>query len=163
MTDREIKTIDDLLESNLAQQKFLFRMANVKWHRMKEKEAHLDKHQHSREFWQACGRVCSARKLIAAYETLSRLWEKELISNEFSSDLIEKYMKEFEEKTNLGERMRIIRKAAGLKQNEVAEKIGVAPSTYSLYESGDREPNLATIGAIAAALDVSPAYLVGWE
>lgn len=77
MTDREIKTIDDLLESNLAQQKFLFRMANVKWHRMKEKEAHLDKHQHSREFWQACGRVCSARKLIAAYETLIRLWEKE--------------------------------------------------------------------------------------
>ena len=77
MTEREIQTIDCLLKSGLDQQKFLLRKAKIEWHRMYEKEAHLDKHQHSREFWQACGRFCSARKLVPAYETLIRLWEKE--------------------------------------------------------------------------------------
>lgn len=94
--------------------------------------------------------------------SLSKIRTFAKIFNVAASDLIEEDMGEAEGIT-LGERMRIIRKAAGLKQNEVAERIGVAPSTYSLYESGDREPDLATIGAIAAALDVSPAYLVGWE
>ena len=41
----------------------------------------------------------------------------------------------------------------GLSQKEVADNIGVAKSTYSLYESGNREPNVQTIKKIADFLD----------
>lgn len=49
----------------------------------------------------------------------------------------------------------------GLSQKEVAEKLGVAKSTYSMYESGYREPNLETIIKIADIYDVSTDYLMG--
>lgn len=51
----------------------------------------------------------------------------------------------------------------GLSQKEVAEKIGVAKSTYSLYESGNREPNVETIKKISEILDVSADTLLGLE
>ena len=44
---------------------------------------------------------------------------------------------------------------------EVAENIGVAKSTYSLYESGNREPNVNTIKKIADCLNVSADTLLG--
>ena len=50
-----------------------------------------------------------------------------------------------------------------LSQKEVAEKIGVAKSTYSLYESGNREPNVDTIKKIADILDISADTLLGLE
>ena len=46
-------------------------------------------------------------------------------------------------------------------QKEVAEKIGVAKSTYSLYESGNREPGVAVIKKIATVLNVSGDELIG--
>lgn len=49
----------------------------------------------------------------------------------------------------------------GLSQKEVAEKVGVAKSTYSLYESGNREPNVNTIKKIADTLEVSADLLLG--
>lgn len=51
----------------------------------------------------------------------------------------------------------------GFSQKEVAEKIGVAKSTYSLYESGNREPNVETIKKIADILDVSADTLLGLD
>ena len=53
------------------------------------------------------------------------------------------------------ENLKLAREQKGLSQKDVAEKIGVAKSTYSLYESGNREPNVQTIKKIANALDVS--------
>ncbi len=50
-----------------------------------------------------------------------------------------------------------------LSQKEVAEAIGVAKSTYSLYESGKREPNVKTIKKIASFLGVSGDSLLGTE
>ena len=50
---------------------------------------------------------------------------------------------------------------SGLSQKEVAENIGVAKSTYSLYESGNREPNVNTIKKIADCLNVSADTLLG--
>jgi len=38
------------------------------------------------------------------------------------------------------ERIKAIRAALGLNQKEFADKIGVAGSTVSLWESGDRRP-----------------------
>ncbi len=51
----------------------------------------------------------------------------------------------------------------GLSQKELAEKIGVAPSTYSLYERGAREPDVAKIKTIAKVLGVSGDYLLFGE
>lgn len=44
---------------------------------------------------------------------------------------------------------------------EVADGIGVAKSTYSLYESGNREPNVQTIKKISDVLNVSADELLG--
>ena len=49
----------------------------------------------------------------------------------------------------------------GLSQKEVADNIGVAISTYSLYESGNREPNVQTIKKIADFLGISADELLG--
>lgn len=61
------------------------------------------------------------------------------------------------------ENLKDARLKKNLSQKEVAEKIGVAKSTYSLYESGNREPNVDTIKKIADVLDVSADKLLGLE
>lgn len=52
------------------------------------------------------------------------------------------------------------RESKGMSQKDLAEIIGVAPSTYSLYESGAREPDVLKIKNIAKALDVTGDYLL---
>lgn len=61
------------------------------------------------------------------------------------------------------ENLRDARLKKNLSQKEVAGKINVAKSTYSLYESGNREPNVETIKKIADVLDVSADKLLGLE
>lgn len=62
---------------------------------------------------------------------------------------------------NFNENLKNARLKKGLSQKDVAEKIGVAKSTYSLYESGSREPNVQTIKKISDILDVSADDLLG--
>ena len=57
--------------------------------------------------------------------------------------------------------MKAARLKAEFSQKDVAENIGVAKSTYSLYESGNREPNVETIKKIADFLNVSADALLG--
>lgn len=64
---------------------------------------------------------------------------------------------------NFNENLRAARERKGLSQKEVAEKIGVAKSTYSLYESGNREPNVQTIKKISDTLNISADELLGLE
>ena len=59
------------------------------------------------------------------------------------------------------ENLKAAREKRGLSQKEVAESIGVAKSTYSLYESGNREPNVQTIKKISDLLSVSADDLLG--
>ena len=47
------------------------------------------------------------------------------------------------------ENLKIAREKKNMTQKEIADIIGVAKSTYSLYESGNREPNVQTIKKIA--------------
>lgn len=61
------------------------------------------------------------------------------------------------------ENLRAQRERRGYTQKEMAELIGVAKSTYSLYESGNREPNVMTIKKIADVLTVSADCLLGLE
>lgn len=62
---------------------------------------------------------------------------------------------------NFNENLNEARIKSGLSQKEVSENIGVAKSTYSLYESGNREPNVNTIKKIADVLNVSADTLLG--
>ena len=59
------------------------------------------------------------------------------------------------------ENLKIAREKKNMTQKEVADSIGVAKSTYSLYESGNREPNVQTIKKIADTLNVSADDLLG--
>lgn len=62
-----------------------------------------------------------------------------------------------------GDRIKYARMAARMTQTVLAEKVGVSKQSLSKYEHdviGIIPPN--TIHAIAKALDVSPAFLMGW-
>ena len=62
---------------------------------------------------------------------------------------------------NFNENLKEARLKSGFSQKDVAENIGVAKSTYSLYESGSREPNVNTIKKLASYLNVSADELLG--
>ena len=64
---------------------------------------------------------------------------------------------------NFNENLKAAREKRGMTQKEVADIIGVAKSTYSLYESGNREPNVQTIKKIADTLNVSADDLLGLD
>lgn len=64
---------------------------------------------------------------------------------------------------NFANNLKLFRKNLGLKQIEIAEKIGVAKSTYSQYENGQREPNVLTIKKIANVLNISGDELLGLD
>ena len=59
------------------------------------------------------------------------------------------------------ENMKRARIKAKLTQAQMAEKIGVAAPTYSLYESGKREPDIDKIKKIASVLGVTGNELLG--
>lgn len=57
--------------------------------------------------------------------------------------------------------LRRLRQGSGWTQARLAEKLGVAESTVSLYESGKREPDITTINRLADIFGVSTDYLFG--
>ena len=59
------------------------------------------------------------------------------------------------------ENLKITRERRQITQTQMADAIGVAKSTYSLYESGKREPNVQTIKKISDILNVSADELLG--
>lgn len=59
------------------------------------------------------------------------------------------------------EHLRSIRKDKGYTQRQVANGIGVTERNYQYYESGEREPSMSTLLALADYFDVSLDYLVG--
>ena len=63
----------------------------------------------------------------------------------------------------IGERIKAARKAAGLSQTELANRLSKTLRTVQKYESGEIEPSLAVINSIARQLRVSPADLIGYQ
>lgn len=59
----------------------------------------------------------------------------------------------------LGEYIRAARRRVGLKQYELAAKVGTSPHTISHIELGSRGTSDTTLDAIAAALGLNRAYL----
>ncbi|MBU1319884.1 MAG: helix-turn-helix transcriptional regulator [candidate division Zixibacteria bacterium] len=64
--------------------------------------------------------------------------------------------------TNIGMTLRTIRNLAGLKQGELAEKVGVSSNYVSLVENERREPSLKFLRKVAAELGI-PLYVFFWE
>ena len=51
--------------------------------------------------------------------------------------------------------LKIYRKQNRLSQQEVADRAGITRSAYANYEQGLREPDLATVRKLCAALNIS--------
>jgi transcriptional regulator with XRE-family HTH domain len=60
-----------------------------------------------------------------------------------------------EGKMTFSEHLLALRKKSGLKQTELAEKIGISWRAYQTYERGEREPTLSTLIALADFYDIS--------
>ena len=59
------------------------------------------------------------------------------------------------------ERLKDLRKQAGLTQVGVAEKLGISQPAYASWERGAKKPTQDNLVKIAQILDVSIDYLVG--
>lgn len=59
-----------------------------------------------------------------------------------------------------GERLKQLRSNQGLTQTQLAEKLGISPSTIGMYEQNRREPDNATIISLGSIFSVSTDYLL---
>ena len=62
---------------------------------------------------------------------------------------------------NFGERFRMCRKQAGLKQVAAAKLMGIGQSTISEYENNKTEPTASMLLKMAQAYGVTVDYLLG--
>lgn len=63
----------------------------------------------------------------------------------------------------LGNRIYSLRKAKGLTQEELGQRVGVTKAQINKYETGVTQNLKRSVAeAMAKALDVSPGYLMGW-
>jgi transcriptional regulator with XRE-family HTH domain len=58
-------------------------------------------------------------------------------------------------------RLKELRNKANLSQQELSKIIGISKSSINMYERGEREPGLETVGALADYFDVQTDYLLG--
>lgn len=65
--------------------------------------------------------------------------------------------------TSFKEMLKYLRTRENLSQSELADKLGVAKSTISMYEVGKREPDFETLEAIADLFNVDMNFLLGKE
>ena len=61
----------------------------------------------------------------------------------------------------LGERLRKLRKDRKVLQQTMADELGVSLRSYQFYESGEYDPSLPNLIALADYFQVSIDYLVG--
>jgi transcriptional regulator with XRE-family HTH domain len=59
------------------------------------------------------------------------------------------------EYAEMGDRLRLERRARGLSLRELADRLGVSPSLISQVETGRASPSVSTLYAIASELDIS--------
>lgn len=61
----------------------------------------------------------------------------------------------------IGNRIKFLREELGLKQEELAKKLSVSPSSIGMYETNKREPNNELVIKLANFFNVSTDYLLG--
>jgi len=74
-----------------------------------------------------------------------------------STSIKDRYQKRIE---SFGNRLRSTREDLGFTQEELADSAGISFTTLNRIEQGHVNPSLATIYAIAEALNISPKDLV---
>lgn len=65
--------------------------------------------------------------------------------------------------SNFSRLLKELRESRGLKQAELAEKLGVSRGSISFYENGDRVPDIEFLGKTSEFFDVSCDYLLGFD
>ena len=60
----------------------------------------------------------------------------------------------------LGPRIAVLRRAAGLSQGELAQRLQVSSSAIGMYEQGRREPSAEILVALARTFGVTVDYLL---
>lgn len=64
---------------------------------------------------------------------------------------------------DVGRRLRWVREAYGLSQEQVAAMVGVSQAAWSLYEKGQRIPDQFKLPTIAGKLKITLSYLLTQE
>lgn len=65
-------------------------------------------------------------------------------------------------KLTLGDKIRVIRRARGLTQEQLANKIGIQRIQISWYETGKIHPSINTLEWICKALNIKASDLLGF-
>ncbi|MBY7125753.1 helix-turn-helix transcriptional regulator [Bacillus sp. 16GRE42] len=60
-----------------------------------------------------------------------------------------------------GTRLHTLRKERKMRQEDMAKQLGIARTTYAMYEQGNREPDYNTLIKLATFFEVSIDYLLG--
>lgn len=60
-----------------------------------------------------------------------------------------------------GKKLNSLRKELHLRQEDMAKHLGIARTTYAMYEQGNREPDYNTLQKLADFFNVSVDYLLG--
>ena len=60
-----------------------------------------------------------------------------------------------------GTRLHTLRKERKLRQEDMANQLGIARTTYAMYEQGNREPDYNTLIKLGTFFEVSINYLCG--
>lgn len=60
----------------------------------------------------------------------------------------------------LSDRIAALRRAAGMNQNQLAQKLNVSPSAIGMYERGCRCPSIDILISLSQLFDVSLDYLL---
>jgi transcriptional regulator with XRE-family HTH domain len=63
----------------------------------------------------------------------------------------------------LGQATKMMRTASGLRQKEIASRLGVTANYVSLVENGKREPSVSFLRALAHVLNVPIGLFFLWE
>ena len=59
-----------------------------------------------------------------------------------------------------GKNLNFLRKEKKLRQEDMAQQLGIARTTYAMYEQGNREPDYHTLKKLADFFNVSVDYLL---
>lgn len=64
---------------------------------------------------------------------------------------------------SLGERLKMYRKAKGLSQKKLADKVGTTKQSFGRWEYGQCFPSTYYVPLLCKELGVTPNQLFGWE
>lgn len=65
--------------------------------------------------------------------------------------------------TQVGQRIKMLRKRKGMNQSELATALGKSLRTVQKYETGEIEVSIAIVNYLAELLDSTPTYILGYE